>query len=187
MRLSGTAIETTYRVENNPIMPASKDGDLQTDKTDGRKFITIKVASNSRVAYRKIHLKTTNHRLACRRARALEGVDDPEQARRIVAYLASSKTPGQEQDRLTELTETMPTIPSLSHDEARNELEAIVCDFGDYEPAELDDEAVDQWRSACSANDQRDLLIDLGVPPQLPGGGRPQEPVGGTRRVGSVR
>ncbi|MEE9294996.1 MAG: hypothetical protein V3W34_08585 [Phycisphaerae bacterium] len=145
-------------------MPASKDGDVQTDKTDARKFITIKVASNGRVAYRKIHLKTTHHRLARPRARALEGVNDPEQARRIIAYLASSKTPGQEQDRLAELTQTMPLIPSLSHDEARKELEDIVCDFGDYTPGELDDDVVDQWRSASSANDQRDLLIDLGVP-----------------------
>ncbi|MCH9035511.1 MAG: hypothetical protein IID42_13585, partial [Planctomycetes bacterium] len=145
-------------------MPASKDGDVQTDKSDGRKFITIRVASNGRVIYRKIHLKTTNHRLARRRARALEGIDDLEHARRIVAYLASSKTPGQEQDRLAELTDTMPTIPSLSHDEARKELESIVCDFGDYAPGEIDDEVVDRWRAAYSANDQRDLLIDLGVP-----------------------
>ncbi|MCH7885325.1 MAG: hypothetical protein IIC01_08755 [Planctomycetes bacterium] len=112
-------------------MPASKDGDVQTDKTDGRKFITIKIASNGRVAYCRIYLKTTNHRLARRRARALEGIENPEEARRIVTYLASAKTPGQEQDRLAELTDTMPTIPSLSHDEARKELEGIVCDFGD--------------------------------------------------------
>ena len=95
-------------------MPASKDGDVQTDKSDGRKFITIRVASNGRVIYRKIHLKTTHHLLARRRARALEGIDDLEHARRIVAYLASSKTPGQEQDRLAELPDTMPTTPSLA-------------------------------------------------------------------------
>ena len=57
-------------------MPASKDGDVQTNKTDGRKFITIKVASNGQVAYRRVYLKTTNHRLARRRARALEGIED---------------------------------------------------------------------------------------------------------------
>ncbi|MCH7925787.1 MAG: hypothetical protein IIC51_09660, partial [Planctomycetes bacterium] len=145
-------------------MPASRDGDVQTNKTDGRKFITIKIASNGRVAYCRIYLKTTNHRLARRRARALEGIENPEEARRIVTYLASAKTPGQENDRLAELTDTMPTIPSLSHDEARKELEGIVCDFGDYAPGEIDDEVVDQWRAAYSANDQRDLLIDLGVP-----------------------
>ena len=32
-------------------MPASKDGDVQTDKSDGSKFITIKVASNCQVTY----------------------------------------------------------------------------------------------------------------------------------------
>jgi integrase len=145
-------------------MPASRDGDVQTDNTDGRKFITIKVASNGQVAYRKIHLRTTNHRLARRRARALQNIDDPEEARRIIAYLASSRTPGQEADRLAELTDTMPTIPSLSHEKARKELEGIVCDFGDYGSGELDDEVVDRWRAAYSANVQRDLLIELGVP-----------------------
>jgi len=164
MRPSGIGSETTNRAESDAIMPASKDGDVQTNKTDGRKFITIRVVGNGQVAYRRIYLKTVHHRLARCRARALEGIDDPEKARRIVAYLASSKTPGQEQDRLAELTDTMPTIASLSHDDARKELEDVVCDFGDYAPGELDDEVVDQWRSASSANDQRDLLIDLGVP-----------------------
>lgn len=145
-------------------MPASKDGDVQTDKTDGRKFITIKVASNGRAAYRRIHLRTTNHRVARRRARALESIDDPDKARQIVAYLASAKTPGQEADRLAELTDTMPTIPALSHEGARKELEDLVCPGGDYEPDELDDEVVDRWRAAYSANDQRDILIELGVP-----------------------
>ena len=148
MRPSDPASETTNRAESDPIMPASKDGDVQTNKTDGRKFITIRVASNGRVAYRRIYLKTTNYRLARRRARALEGIEKPEEARRVVTYLASAKTPGQEQDRLAELTDTMPTIPSLSHDEARKELESIVCDFGDYELGEIDDDVVDQWRAA---------------------------------------
>ncbi len=58
----------------------------------------------------------------------------------------------------------IPTIPSLSHDKARKELEGIVCDFGDYGSGEIDDEVVDWWRAAYSANGQHDLLIDLGVP-----------------------
>lgn len=58
----------------------------------------------------------------------------------------------------------MPTIPSLSHDDARKELEEIVCPYGDYEPGEINDEVVDQWRAAYSANDQRYLLIDLACP-----------------------
>jgi hypothetical protein len=37
-----------------------------------------------------------------RRARAPVNIDDPEKARRIIAYLDSSKTPGQEADRLAE-------------------------------------------------------------------------------------
>ena len=45
------ARETTNRAESASIMPASRDGDVQTNKTDGRKFITIRVASNGRVAY----------------------------------------------------------------------------------------------------------------------------------------
>ncbi len=93
MRPSSRASEATIRTESDPIMPASKDGDVQTNKTDSRKFITIKVQSNGSVAYCRVYLKTTNHRLARRRARALEGIDDPEAARSIVTYLASSRTP----------------------------------------------------------------------------------------------
>ena len=93
----------------------------------------------------------------------MKGIDDPKEARRIIACLASSRTPGQEDDRLAELTDTMPTIPALSHNDARRELEGVVCDFGDYAPGELDDEVVDWWCAAYSADVQRDLLIDLGV------------------------
>ncbi len=118
----GTETDTPHRAESDPIMPASRDGDVQANKTDGRKSITIEVAGNDRVAYRKIYLTKTNHRLARRRARALEGIDDPEKARRIIGHLSWAKTPGQENDRLAELTDTLPTIPSLSHDEARKEL-----------------------------------------------------------------
>jgi len=37
-------------------MPAPKDGRVQTDKNDPRKFITIKVGSNGRILYRKVYL-----------------------------------------------------------------------------------------------------------------------------------
>lgn len=73
-------------------MPASKDGEVQTDRSDGRKFITIRVASNGRVVYRKIHLKTTHHRLARRRARALESIENPDEARRGEGHIPSRLT-----------------------------------------------------------------------------------------------
>ena len=42
-------------------MPASKHGEVQTDKHDGRKFITMKVASNGETACRKVYLCTKDH------------------------------------------------------------------------------------------------------------------------------
>jgi hypothetical protein len=93
-----------------PSCQPSKDGDVHTNKTDDRKFISIKVASNGRIVCRKIYLKTTDHRLAHPHARALERIEDPDRARRVVAYVASAKTPGQEQDRLADLTDTAPEV-----------------------------------------------------------------------------
>ncbi len=51
-------------------MPAFKEGNAQADRTDGRKSIIIRVASNGQVACQRIHLKPIHHRHACRRARA---------------------------------------------------------------------------------------------------------------------
>lgn len=145
-------------------MPASKHGGIQTDKSDNRKFITFKAGSNGRVVYRKIHLRTKDAKVARLRAQVLEGITDPETARKLIDYLASSTSPAQEQRRVAQLSKNTPLIPALSQTAAREELESIVCVWGDYAPGDLDEEIVEQWRHAVSATDQREILLALGVP-----------------------
>ncbi len=82
-------------------MPASEHGEVQTNKSDGRKFITFKVGSNGQVLYRRIYLRTTDARQARQRARVLEDITDPDEARRLIQYVDSSKTPEQERQRIS--------------------------------------------------------------------------------------
>jgi len=90
-------------------MPASKHGQVQTDKTDGRKFITRRVASNGRVAYRKIYLGTKDHATAQRRARAVQHLEDAEEVRKAVRYSVSSRTREIERRRI--IVEVDPAQP----------------------------------------------------------------------------
>ena len=79
MRPSGRASGATILRESDPIMPASEDGDVQSNETAGHKPITIKVAGDGRVACRQIYPETTSHHQARRRARALENIDNPKE------------------------------------------------------------------------------------------------------------
>ncbi|MCH7872900.1 MAG: hypothetical protein IID33_14490 [Planctomycetes bacterium] len=101
-------------------MPASKHGDVQTDKYDDCKFITMRVCGNG----------------------------EPELERR----------------RIAEVGRLGPLVPTLDHESAREELESIVCEFPEHEPGEIDDEVVDDWMRAESAEAQRQILLDLDVP-----------------------
>jgi hypothetical protein len=145
-------------------MPACKHGQVQTNTTDGRKFITLKVGSNGAVLYRRVYLRTKDARVARKRAGVLEGILDPAEARRLIQYLDSSKTPEEEQRRIAELSPNTPVIFSKTQAMARQELEGIVCDFGDYAPGELDEDVVDEWRRADSFREWRTILLRLGVP-----------------------
>jgi hypothetical protein len=145
-------------------MPASKHGDVQTDKYDGRKFITMRVSSNGEPSYRKLYLRTKDHPTARRRARAIEHLDDVDEARKVIRYIASSRTPEMERRRIAEVARLGPLIPSLDHETARAELESIVCEFLEYEPGEIDDEIVDAWMRTGVPEEQRQILLDLDVP-----------------------
>jgi len=145
-------------------MPATVHGDVQTDSSDGRKFITLKLGSKDRPVYRKLYLRTRDTLTARRRARAIEHVTDIAKAREIVAYLAASVSPQEEKRRLAEVSGHQPVIPALSHEFARLELESIVCDFGDHVPGQIPEHIVDDWRLAFSAEEQRRILLSLGVP-----------------------
>jgi len=61
---------------------------VKTDSYDGRKYTTIPVTNNGRTSYPKIHLRTKNDEVAQRRLIALDGVDDPEEARRRIGNVA---------------------------------------------------------------------------------------------------
>ncbi len=145
-------------------MPASKHGDVQTDKYDGRKFITMRVSSNGEAAYRKLYLRTKDHPIARRRARAIEHLDDAEEARKVIRYFASSRTPEMERRRIAEVARLGPLVPTLDHETARKELESIVCEFPEFDPGEITDEVVDDWMRSTSAEAQRQILLDLDVP-----------------------
>ncbi|MDM8006300.1 MAG: hypothetical protein QUV05_09165 [Phycisphaerae bacterium] len=145
-------------------MPASKHGEVQTNKSDGRKFITMKVGSNGEVLYQRIYLRTKDARLARQRAEVLDDIADPDEARRLIAYLESSRTPQQEQQRIAELTKNTPLIPAMTQEEARRELEGIVCDSGDYAPGKIEEDVTDAWRRAGTPSEWRKILLGLGIP-----------------------
>jgi len=145
-------------------VPASKHRDVQTDKTDGGQFITIPVGSNGSVAYRKVYLRTLDKVVARRRARVLADVQDVDEARRIIKYLAESRSPEEERRRIARVARIGPLVPSLDMDEARRELESIVCDFGDWVPGQIPEDIVEKWQATGVAEEQREILLELGVP-----------------------
>jgi len=145
-------------------MPASKHGDVQTDKYDGRKFITMRVSSNGEPACRELYLRTKDHHAARRRARAIEHLDDIEDARKVIRYFAGSRTPEIERRRIAEVARIGPLIPTLDHETARAEVGSIVCEFPEYEPGEIDDEIVDAWMRTGVHGKQRQIPLELDVP-----------------------
>ncbi len=134
-------------------MPASEHKAVQTDTYDGRKFITFKVASNGTARYRKVYLQTKNGLTARRRGRAIEELEDVEETRAIIAYLASSRSPEEEKRRLAEVNGNQPVIPAMTFGEARVELESVVCDFGDYARGEIVDFTNDKHVRALAKKD----------------------------------
>ncbi len=142
-------------------MPASRQGEVQTDKNDGRKFITLRVGSNGYAAYRKVYLRTKDRDIARRRAAVLDGITDPEQARSIVAYLAKSPTPEIERQRALQLTTKTPLVPVLSLTDAHKELTTLLSDF-DLDPP--DALTVQHWQAASSLDELRSILVSLGIP-----------------------
>lgn len=108
-------------------MPATVHGDVQTDSSAGRKFITLKLGGKDRPVYRKLHLRIHDTLTARRRARAIEHGTDIAKVRETVAYLAASVSPREEKRRLAEVSGNQPVIPALSHESARRELESNVC------------------------------------------------------------
>lgn len=86
-------------------MPAFLHRHVQTDETEGRQFITIKDGSNERVVYLKVYLCTADPAATRRRARSLDEIENVEEARRIIARLASSNSPREERTRLSELSD----------------------------------------------------------------------------------
>ena len=145
-------------------MPAPKHRDVQTDATDGDQFITIQDSSKGKVVYRKVYLRTRDRVVARRRARAVDNIDDVDVARRMLKFIAGSGTPEEERRRIAQVAHIGPLIPALGHEEARRELESIVCDFGDFAPGGISEEIVEQWRATPVAEEQREILLDLGVP-----------------------
>lgn len=81
-------------------MPATVHGGVQTDSSDGRKFITLMLGSKHRPVYRKLYLRTRDTLTARRRVRAMEHVTDMAKAREIIACLAASVSPQVEKRRL---------------------------------------------------------------------------------------
>lgn len=145
-------------------MPARKHRDVQTDKTDGDQFIMISVSGTGKVACRKVYLRTRDRVVARRCARMLADVDDVDEARRIIKFLSEIRTPEEERRRMARVARIGPLIPSLDMDEARRELESIVCDFGDWAPSQIPEEIVEEWQATGVAEEQREILLELGVP-----------------------
>ncbi len=126
--------------------------------------VSLSQCASPATARRRIASFTCAPRTARRRARAIEHLDHAEEARKVIRYFAGSRTPELERRRIAEVARLGPLIPSLGHKTARKELESIVCEFPEHEPDEIDDEVVDEWMRAESAEAQRQILLDLDVP-----------------------
>jgi integrase len=142
-------------------MPATVNRKVQTDKSNGKQFITLKVEDNGKPRYVKVGLWTRDERQAQRWADCLEGVEAPEDARSIIDYLRKSPSPAIERQRIAELTASAPLVDSFTLEDAQRELADILGDF-ELDAPSLED--VREWRSAAGFNQQRDILERLGIP-----------------------
>ena len=73
---------------------------LKTDSFDGRNYTTTPVPKNGKTLYSKVHLRTKDEDVARRRLTALEGIDDPEEARCRINHLARAGSEALERARL---------------------------------------------------------------------------------------
>jgi hypothetical protein len=87
-------------------MPASKHGDVQNNRTDGRKFITIRVTRNEQTRHERVYLRTKD--LAVARRRALSGVANRAEGCRTIAYLERSRSSDEELRRIAEVAKLGP-------------------------------------------------------------------------------
>ncbi len=134
---------------------------VQTDKYDGRRFVSIPCEANGTKRYHKIHLLTKDESVANRRATGLDGIDDVGEARRRIKYLASAKSESEERARLAELLHQPRLTLAITHEESQTELEGFAEGFLE---GDIDDETVERWRRARTPNAQRDVLLSIGVP-----------------------
>ena len=134
---------------------------LQTDQYDGRMFTTIPVTIGGRVSYQRIHLRTKDTDVARRRLTALDGVDDPDEARRRIDHLASAGSETLERARLADFLHTPMFRQRVTIEEARAELAARFNDFEDME--EPSEELLERWRHASRPADWQPILIELGA------------------------
>ena len=137
---------------------------LKTDSYDGRKYTTIAVTKNGRTSYPKIHLRTKNDEVARRRLIALDGVDDPEEARRRIGHLASAVTEEQERARLADFVHPAVYRQKMTIEDAREELYDMFGGFVDEEPPS--EELLDRWRRADGIEEWQPILIELGADSQ---------------------
>jgi len=134
---------------------------IKTDSYDGRKYTTIPVTKNGRTSYPKIHLRTKNDEVAQRRLIALEGLDDPKEARRRIGHLASAVSEEQERARLADFIHPPMFRQRVSIDDAREELSGILDGFVDID--DVPEEVLERWRHASSALDWQPILRELGL------------------------
>jgi len=134
---------------------------LQTDQYDGRMFTTIPVTIGGRVSYHRIHLRTKDADVARRRLTALDGVDDPDEARRRIDHLASAGSESLERARLADFLQSPMFRQRVTIEDAREELAARFNDFEDME--EPSEELLERWRHASCPAEWQPILIELGA------------------------
>jgi len=134
---------------------------LQTDQYDGRKFTTIAVTKNGALSYQRIHLRTKDDDVARRRLTALDGVSDPDEARRRIDHLASAGSDTLERVQLADFLHLPMFRQPVTIEDAREELAALFGDFVDMdEPSE---EMLERWRHASCPAEWQPILIELGA------------------------
>lgn len=136
---------------------------LNPDTFDGQLFTTIPHGKrrNDKPVYRKIYLRTRDQDAARRRLTALDGVDDPEEARRRINHLASAGSEVLERARLADFVNPVVYRQRMTIDDAREELDNMFGGFVDEEkPSE---ELLDRWRRASCPEDWQPILIELGA------------------------
>lgn len=137
---------------------------LQTESKTERRFITIRDKRNGKTSYHKVYLRTKDEEVARRRLIALDGVDDVEEVRRRIDYLASAVSPDQEKLRLADFLHHATYIPVMTIEDAREELDNMFGGFVDEEPPS--DELLDRWRRADGIEEWQPILIELGADSQ---------------------